>query len=65
MGGINILYLVALMEYQLFSLLLVLILNELSWQLNILQEEEDAMAEVQAEMAYEQWLCLHDYPDHW
>ena len=53
MGGVNILYLVALMEYQLFSLLLVLLLNELSWQLNILQEEEDAMAEVQAEMAYE------------
>ena len=65
MGGINILYLVALMEYQLFSLLLVLILNELGWSIQILQEEEDAMAEVQAEMAFENWLRYNDYHDHW
>jgi len=64
-GGIDILYLVALMEYQLFSLLLVLILNELGWSIQILQEEEDAQAEVLADLAFEQWLSLHDYPDHW
>ena len=65
MGGINILYLVALMEYQLLSLLLVLILNELGWSIQSLQDEEDAQIEVEADLAYERWLSRHDYPDHW
>ena len=63
MGGINIL--VNQMTFPLFALLLVTVLDEMAWHLQLLQQEEDAMAEVQAEMAYEQWLCLHDYPDHW
>ena len=63
MGGIDIL--VNFMTFPLFALLLVTVLDEMAWHLQLLQQEEDAMAEVQAEMAYEQWLCLHDYPDHW
>ncbi len=53
------------MTFPLFSLILITLLDEISWHLQILQEEEDAIAEVQAEMAYEQWLRVNDYPDHW
>ena len=63
MGGIDIL--VNFMTFPLFALLLVTLLDEMAWHLQLLQQKEDAMAEVQAEMAYEQWLRVNDYPDHW
>ena len=63
MGGINIL--VDFMAFPLFALLLVTLLDEIGWQLSIIQDEEDAIAESQAEMAFENWLRYNDYPDHW
>jgi len=62
-GGINIL--VNFMTFPLFALLLVTLLDEMAWHLQLLQQEEDAMAEVQAEMAFENWLRYNDYHDHW
>ena len=53
------------MTFPLFALVIVTLLDELSWQLSILQDQEDAEAEVLADLAFEQWLSLHDYPDHW
>jgi hypothetical protein len=53
------------MAFPLFALLLVTLLDEMAWQIQILQDEEDAQAEVLADLAFEQWLSLNDYPDHW
>lgn len=58
-------FLVNFMAFPLFALLLVTLLDEMAWQIQILQDEEDAQAEVLADLAFEQWLSLNDYPDHW
>lgn len=53
------------MTFPLFALVIVTLLDEMSWHIQILQDEEDARIEVEADLAYERWLSRHDYPDHW
>ena len=56
---------VNLMNFPLFALLLVTLLDEMSWHIQAAQDQEDAEAEVLADLAYERWLSRYDYPDHW
>ena len=63
MKGINIL--VNPMEFSLLALVIVTLLDEISDCIQFIQDQEDAEAEVLADLAYEQWLSLNDYPDHW
>ena len=53
------------MEFSLLALIIVTLLDEIGWHMQVLRDEEDAQAEVLADLAFEQWLSLHDYPDHW
>jgi len=48
-----------------FALIVAILLDEISWHLQAVEAEENAMAEVEAEMAFENWLRYNDYPDHW